>query len=156
METLPVDPLPLHGAPVAEGPADPGTGRHWLFWDRDCGLCARSVAWVVRQDGGGRFRAVPYQQAPSPPMTPELRQACSHAVHVLTADGRRLRAGRACLFVLREIGRFRGLARLFSWPPWIWFVELGYRIVATHRNFFSRILFRGEEGPAACDLGGKD
>jgi predicted DCC family thiol-disulfide oxidoreductase YuxK len=86
---------------------------------------------------------VPYQEAPSPPMTPELRAACERAAHVITADGRLLRAGRGCLFVLERLG-WGWVARLLARPPFIWIVEVVYRIVADHRRFFARFLFRLE------------
>lgn len=76
-------------------------------------------------------------------MTPELRAACAIAVHVVTADGRVLRAGRACLCVLERTG-WGWFARLLSLPPLVWLVEGGYRVVATHRPFFARFTFRRE------------
>jgi len=84
---------------------------------------------------------VPFQEAPSPPMTPELYDANRRAAHVVTRDGAVLRAGRACLFVLDQLG-YRWVARIFGIPPLSWAVELGYRIVASNRTFFSRLLFR--------------
>ena len=112
-----------------------------LLWDGDCDFCRRSVAWAERRDGGHAFRAIAYQQAPSPPMTPELREACSGAVHVLTPEGKVLRAGRACLWVLERIG-YPVLARLLALPPLVWAVELGYWLIARNRRLASRVLFR--------------
>ncbi len=116
--------------------------QDWVFWDGQCGMCRRAVEWVARRDTGGSLRLVAYQEAPSPPMTPEMRQACARAVHVVTGDGRVLRAGRASLHVLGRIGWGR-LARVLALPPLVWGVELGYRLVASNREFFSRYLFRG-------------
>ncbi len=113
-----------------------------LLWDGDCGFCRRSVAWAERRDAGHVFHAVPYQQAPSPPMTPELRQACARAVHLITPEGRLLRAGRACLWVLERIG-YPLVARVFAIPPLVWAVEVIYWLVARNRRFASRVLFRG-------------
>lgn len=76
-------------------------------------------------------------------MTPELFEACRRAIHVLTTDGRTLRAGRAALFVLGELGH-PTLARILGWPPFVWAVELGYAIVARNRPFFARFLFKRE------------
>ena len=73
-------------------------------------------------------------------MTPELRAACARSVHVITTEGRILRAGRASVFILAEVG-FPG-ARLLAWPPLIWAVEVGYWLVARNRHLASRILFR--------------
>lgn len=73
-------------------------------------------------------------------MTPELRAACEKAIHVLTGDGRVLRAGRASLFVLAALGH-KTAARVLSPPPFLWAVEAGYRVVAANRDFFSHFLF---------------
>ena len=85
----------------------------------------------------------PYKEAPSPPMTPELTQACAEAMHVLCRDGRILRSGRAALYILEGLG-WRRSAAFFSLPPMIWAVELGYWIVSSNRVFFDRILFPRE------------
>lgn len=74
-------------------------------------------------------------------MTPRLRQACARAMHVLTADGELLRAGRASLFILAQLG-WRRSARLLALPPVVWLVEAGYWLVARNRGFFGRFLFR--------------
>jgi predicted DCC family thiol-disulfide oxidoreductase YuxK len=86
---------------------------------------------------------MPYQEAPAPPMTPELYAACDRAVHLVLPDGTLLRAGRAVLYMLEKAG-WGWTARVLAWPPLVWLVELGYRIVADNRAFFSRFLFRRE------------
>ncbi len=80
-------------------------------------------------------------------MSPELREQARRAVQVITAGGRRISAGRACLFVLKEIGWRPSLARLGRHRPFVWAVEIGYRIVARNRGRFGRILFRNEPDP---------
>jgi predicted DCC family thiol-disulfide oxidoreductase YuxK len=86
---------------------------------------------------------VPFQEAPSPPMTPELLASCETAIHVVTSNNRTLRAGRATLFILANIG-YGWLARPLMLPPFVWLAELGYRIVAANRPFFARFLFKRE------------
>jgi predicted DCC family thiol-disulfide oxidoreductase YuxK len=76
-------------------------------------------------------------------MTPALYAACARAIHVVKADGTVLRAGRAALFILEELG-WGWQARLLALPPFLWLVELGYALVASNRTFFSRFLFRRE------------
>jgi len=76
-------------------------------------------------------------------MTPELAAACADAVHVVKRDGTVLRAGRATLFILEQLGWGWG-ARLLTYAPLIWGVELGYRVVANNRRFFARYFFREE------------
>ena len=81
-------------------------------------------------------------------MTADLFRASRGAVQVLTRDGVHLAAGRASLFVAREIGFYPRLARLAAKRPLVWAVEAGYQLVARHRGFFGRFLFRGI-GPRA-------
>ena len=99
------------------------------------------TAWARRHDRAGRLHFVPYQEAPSPPMTPRLRRACARAVHVVTPDGRVFRGGRASLRVLGVLG-WRRTSAILAMPPLVWLVEIGYRIVADNRPFFARFLFR--------------
>ena len=74
-------------------------------------------------------------------MTAALERACADAVHVIRSDGVQLRAARACLFVLDQIG-WRRTACLLSLPPLAWLVELGYWLVARNRMLFSRFFWR--------------
>ncbi len=115
--------------------------RHWIVWDGTCGFCRRAVEWALARDHAHSFGAIPYQEVPAPPMTPALHAACRDAVHVRTVDGHWLRGGRACLFVLERIG-WPLLARSARVPPLVWLVELGYRVVARNRPWFSRLLGR--------------
>lgn len=74
-------------------------------------------------------------------MTPALREACRLAIHVVTPGGEALRAGRACLGVLRVLG-WRRTAAVLSVRPLVWAVELGYWIVARNRGRIGRLLHR--------------
>ena len=76
-------------------------------------------------------------------MTPELREACVRAVHTIAPDGKTARAGRAALHILAELGH-PTLARVLSFPPFVWAIELGYFLVAHNRGFFGRFLFTRE------------
>ena len=78
-------------------------------------------------------------------MTDDLRAACKKAVHVLTEQGEVLRAGRAVMFILERVG-WGGFARFLTYPPMVWFVELGYWIVASNRIFFSKFMFTKRDG----------
>ena len=71
-------------------------------------------------------------------MTPERRRLARQAVQVYTGDGRWLSGGRATLFVLEQVGWHPRLARWLARPPFIWAVELGYRLVAWQRGRLAR------------------
>jgi len=120
--------------------------KHWLLFDGKCGMCRRTVNWIGRRDKPGQFEIVEFQKAPSPPMTPPLYEACKKAMHLVTDDGEILRGGRAMMFVLERINWGYGILPGFlSLPPMIWFVELGYKIIAANRQFFSRFIFNRDE-----------
>lgn len=76
-------------------------------------------------------------------MTDALAARCARAVHVITPEGAILRAGRASMYVLGQIGWPR-MAAVASRRPLVWLVEAGYWLVARHRPFFGRVLFRRE------------
>lgn len=106
-----------------------------VLWDGQCGFCGRCIAWALGRDPEGHLQFEPYQRVDE--LGPDLREACSRAVHVITVDGDVLRAGRACLFVLGRIGWPR-IAAVLRLPPLIWGIELGYKIVAANRGRLSR------------------
>ncbi|MNS39282.1 hypothetical protein D3C72_715590 [compost metagenome] len=87
---------------------------------------------------------IPFQRAPYPPMTPALFEACHDAVHVLTSDGRVLRAGRAVLYLFEFLG-WRRLAWFLALPPMLAVVELGYRFVANNRRYFANVFSLAED-----------
>jgi predicted DCC family thiol-disulfide oxidoreductase YuxK len=120
--------------------------RPWLIWDGTCGFCCWCVEWARKRGADDRFRIAAYQDAPSPPMTDALRAEAGRSVLVLYPDGRKLRTARAVLAVLRVTG-WSGAAAVLRIPPFLWLMELGYRIVANNRPFFSKIR---SSDPAAC------
>jgi predicted DCC family thiol-disulfide oxidoreductase YuxK len=119
----------------------PADGRHLVLWDGDCDFCRAWVSWARRHDRAQRLHFLPYQEAPSPPMTAALYAACGRAVHVITTRGTTLRAGAAIVFVLEQVG-YRNAAAVLRLPPLNWCTELGYAVVARNRNFFARLLLR--------------
>jgi len=124
------------------------SGMHWLIWDGQCGFCQRSIEWVRARDRDGLFRPLPYQEAPSPPMTPELYERARRAVQVIMPDGSVLAAGMAAAFVLEKLG-YRRLARFMRWR-WIAPVtEWGYRWVARNRGWLGRLVFRSARSGSA-------
>lgn len=63
-------------------------------------------------------------------------------MQVVTQDGRNYGNARAVLFVLETVGWHPKLVRLVSRRPLVWTVDGVYRLVADHRNLFSRVFFR--------------
>jgi predicted DCC family thiol-disulfide oxidoreductase YuxK len=110
-----------------------------LLWDGACGFCQRAARAVERRDTQHAFHVVAYQQAPCPPMTAQLREACARAVQVVTPEGQVLSAGRAVLYVMGRLGH-PVAARLLALPPLLWLLEAGYWLVARNRRLVGRVL----------------
>lgn len=110
-----------------------------LLWDGECEFCRRCAAWVASKDEENLIFSVPYQEAPSPPMTPALRARAREAAQLIAPDGRRFEAGRACVETLSLLG-WRRTARLLRKRPFLRLVETGYRSVARTRRFWARLL----------------
>ena len=88
-----------------------------------------------------------------PPMTDDLARRCEDAIHIVASDGRVVaRAGRAALMMIEDLGwpRFAALLRL---RPFVWFVELGYKMVANHRPLFARFFFTREDEEMYAAIG---
>jgi len=72
------------------------------------------------------------QEMPSPPMTPELYRRCQQAMHVRFHNGRLLRGGDACIYILATLGYRKTASILERWPL-RWLINVGYKLVARHR-----------------------
>ncbi len=88
-----------------------------LFYDGHCGLCHRSVAFVIRRDRRKAFRFAPLQGETFAKLVPASQQAALPDSMVLwTAGGDLLTRSDAALKLLRGLGGFwaflAALARL--------------------------------------------
>jgi len=111
--------------------------QHILIFDGDCDFCQEWAGWLALRDANTRkFRICPAKVVPSPPMTPLLRVQAQKAVQLITIDGKQLSGGRAALFALRETGWHSNLIRLLEHRPFVWAIDVGYRIVAANRPRF--------------------
>ena len=121
--------------------------RDWLIWDGECGFCYRTVRWLKKRDQLNRFQVSAFQNTPSPPMNDGLRSRAVTEVIVVRATGETLGGAAAVMYVLSHTG-WGWFARLLAYPPFIWVLNVGYRLVAKNRNTVSKALF----GEASCGL----
>jgi len=103
-------------------------------WFPEDELAYREAFYSVCFINGAQFQSAP----------PELLQRVSpnalrRGVHVITADGRVLRSGRAVLFIGEQLG-YGWLTRPLSLPPMVWVVEGVYWVIARLRGKLSRWL----------------
>lgn len=121
-----------------------------MLYDGVCGLCHRTVAWLLRHDRRGRLWFAPLQGETAARLRvqhPEIPSGLESVV--LVEDGRVALRSRAILGAARQLG-----------PPWRWvswlgwlparLLDLAYRLVAQVRY---RVWGRFEtcRAPAAAD-----
>lgn len=91
-----------------------------IFYDGHCGLCHRSVMFVLRRDhDGSKFIFAPLQSQHFIDAVPQgVRTALPNTMLVLRSDGTLLQKSSASLYVLRRVGGFWGvLGTLGAWIP---------------------------------------
>lgn len=88
-----------------------------LFYDGDCGLCARSVRWCLKHDRAGRLRYAPLQGSTYAALPQAGKPTAVETMVVLDRRGLHVR-GDAVLALLAHVGGFwRGLALLGRGVP---------------------------------------
>jgi len=112
--------------------------RPLVVFDGDCGFCRYWLArW--RRVVGDRFDAEPYQTAAARfPALPRTR--FQHAVQLVLPDGR-VYQGAEAAYRLRALAPGRGgwLAAYQHLPGFRPLADLGYRVIADHRNAAFRV-----------------
>ncbi|HEY0704740.1 MAG TPA: DCC1-like thiol-disulfide oxidoreductase family protein [Candidatus Acidoferrales bacterium] len=100
--------------------AEEGQAPDMLFYDGHCGLCHRTVQFVLAEDRQGKaFRFAPLQGETFAKMVPPAaREKLPDSVVVLTSDGGLLTQSAAFLHILRRLGGgWRILANFLSVVP---------------------------------------
>lgn len=110
-------------------------------------MCAASIEWIRRHDRRQLFQSIPFQDCPTPPMTPEIFEGATSAVYVVSKEGQTYRGADAAFFILARTG-WGWFARFLALPPFIWFARMAYSVVAKNRGWISQRFFGGE----ACRL----
>lgn len=126
-------------------PARRASRSEWIFYDGACGLCHRSVRFVLAEDRpGDTFRFATIGSGAFLRAVPEIeRDSFPDSTAVKTADGRLLVRSTATLHVLAALGgSWRLVAMLVGLCP-APIRDLGYDAVARVRSR----LFRHPKGP---------
>ena len=107
-----------------------------LFYDGTCGLCHRTVRFVIAHDPGGRgFRFAPIGGPTFRSSFPESsRLAPPDSILVRTAAGSTLTRYAAVLHIARRIGGFWGALADLGWLVPQWLGDLLYDGVARIRK----------------------
>lgn len=112
----------------------PTDGKDVIFYDGHCGLCHRTVKWVLREDAGGdRFLFAPLQgEFIKQVIAPPQREALPDSIIVRTADGQVLTRSSAIVHILDRLGHRVRATLLWLIPRPL--RNLGYNAVAAVRH----------------------
>ncbi|MCG3127112.1 MAG: hypothetical protein CHACPFDD_01970 [Phycisphaerae bacterium] len=103
-----------------------------LFYDGDCGLCARSVRWCLRHDRAGRLRYAPLQGATYAQLATADKPAQLESMVVVDAAGMHLR-GDAVLALLAHVGGVWGVLAAVGRVIPRFVRDAAYRFIAARR-----------------------
>jgi predicted DCC family thiol-disulfide oxidoreductase YuxK len=127
----------------------PREPEHVVLYDGTCGVCHRTVQWIVAADARGQFHFAPLQGSTAAALRarhPDLPHDLDSVVYVDRSTGTERVFVRADAFV-RIAER---LDRRPFWTPWLrvmprWIADFAYRVVARNRHHLSDAL-------ASCPL----
>jgi predicted DCC family thiol-disulfide oxidoreductase YuxK len=115
--------------------------RYLVLYDGECGLCDRSVQWLLRHDPQGRLRYAPLQ-GPTARAFVERTDVYDTIVFVEKGDDGAVRVSRRSRGAFRILSRLGGVWRVISWlrilPAAL--TDVAYRFVAARRiRWFGRV-----------------
>ncbi len=118
------------------------SSRHLLLYDRDCGFCRWSMAWVLRLDRRRALEPLAIQDAPARGLLADLDEDERMAsAHLVSPSGERHSGGALAAPTLRLLPGGGAPAALAERIPGV--VDAVYRFVARNRMAFGRPVTEG-------------
>ena len=128
-------------------------GNPVVLFDGDCAFCRVCAQLLRRLDRHGRLEVLDFNQPEADALLTPLPAAERRtALHLAARDGSVHSAGPALRRALAE-ALAPGAERFLTGPAAAWFVDRGYRIVATRRHRLGWIerFFPPREVPRQCE-----
>ena len=120
------------------------TGREYVLWDGDCGFCRRSAEKMSQLDQQKSFLFAPYQSFSETELGKvglDYRQ-CARELQIISNSGKTFGGAFGINYFFWRQPRWKFLPILGGLFPLLMLVEvLLYKLVATNRMLFSKILF---------------
>ena len=107
-----------------------------LFYDGECGLCSRSVRFLIRRDREGILQFAPLQgETARKVLSEDLRESLSTLVYRRSADDTLLRSTAVLPVFIDLRSGWRSLARPAQLVPVSW-RDAVYKLIARNRHRF--------------------
>ncbi|RMA82442.1 thiol-disulfide oxidoreductase DCC family protein [Umboniibacter marinipuniceus] len=126
--------------------------RLTVFFDGSCPLCAREMDALARFDIHSRIHFVDLNDELSLPLGITHSDAVA-TLHVIDFQGQLRTAVDANVLLWETVGKKPWL-RVLRWPIIRSFANLGYRIFAKHREYFSLLLTGKKRCDGHCEANG--
>lgn len=122
-----------------------------VLYDRDCGFCAWSAAWIQRADLRRRIRLLALQEAAADAHLAPLVQGRDLRCALHAVAGMDVHAGGAAILEIME--RLPGGSLIRAWrrlPGAPWLSDRAYELAAARRDALGRLV--GAEPGSACEV----
>ena len=108
----------------------------WVFYDGECLLCSRVVAWALAHDRHEALRPEPYQSPLAGAMLGDLRARAADELIVWTEHEGVSTGSNAVAAMLARLPGWSFVAALLTWPVVRPVARAGYRWFAANRRWF--------------------
>ena len=109
-----------------------------VLYDADCGICTHTARLLARLDSRRRLNLVALQEAAIAGQRPI--DVLGDALHAVDARGRWTVGAEATVEIARRVPALRLLGAWAYLPFAMPVLDIGYRVVADHRQQLSRLL----------------
>jgi len=106
-----------------------------VFYDGECGMCSRVIAWALARDTDGRLRPEPLQSEAARAALGEHAARANDELHVWSEESGMRVGADAMAELLRRLPRWRWLGALIGFPLVLPLARPAYRWVAKRRGW---------------------
>lgn len=121
-----------------------------VIFDGYCGMCTRTIAWLMDHDRAGRLEPVPCQNVDGVVRFGLSHSQCEASIWTLTDDGDLASGGQAMMLILAVLWQQPWIATIGRLPGVRQALDFGYGLVARNRRRFPGMTPWCESHPDAC------
>lgn len=121
-----------------------------VIFDGRCGMCTRTVEWLVARDKDARIEPIPCQTKSSVERFGLSLGQCERSVWAIAPGGEMASGAQAAMLIVAVLWQRAWPIRMWQRPVIRHVLSAGYTLVARHRHHFPGTTPWCETHPAAC------